>query len=90
MGPWKFHFSQKEDYYGNLQPRTITMLFNLRSDPFESYDSKGLVRPSRAEGRMDVGALGELIATHLRTLAEYPPVQAAKSFDRSNLAAGLP
>jgi arylsulfatase len=29
--------------------------------------------------------MGELIGAHLKTLAEYPPVQTAKSFDRSNL-----
>ena len=23
MGPWKFHFSTKEDYYANLVPRTV-------------------------------------------------------------------
>lgn len=85
MGPWKFHFSQKEDYYGNLQPRTITMLFNLRSDPFESYDSKDSYGHLVQKAAWMSGPLGELIATHLRTLAVYPPVQAAKSFDRSNL-----
>lgn len=29
--------------------------------------------------------MGELIGQHLRTLAEYPPVQGARLFDRSNL-----
>jgi arylsulfatase len=49
-------------------------MFNLRSGPFESYDSND-----------SCGHMGELIGNHLKTLAEYPPVQAAKSFDRSNL-----
>jgi hypothetical protein len=49
-------------------------MFNLRSDPFESYDSND-----------SCGQMGELIGNLLKTLAEYPPVQAAKSFDRSNL-----
>ena len=39
MGPWKFHFSTKEDY-ANLVPRTVPLVFNIRMDPFESYDSK--------------------------------------------------
>ena len=85
MGPWKFHFSQKEDYYANLQPRTITMLFNLRSDPFESYDSKDSYGHLVQKAAWMAGPLGETIAAHLRTLAEYPPVQPAKSFDRSNM-----
>jgi C-terminal region of aryl-sulfatase len=39
MGPWKFHFSTKEDYYANVVPRTAPLVFNIRMDPFESYDS---------------------------------------------------
>ncbi|MEW9838766.1 sulfatase-like hydrolase/transferase, partial [Mesorhizobium marinum] len=30
MGPWKFHFSTKEDYYDNLVPRTAPLVFNIR------------------------------------------------------------
>jgi arylsulfatase len=29
--------------------------------------------------------MGELMGKHLRTLAEYPPVQGGKSFDMSNV-----
>lgn len=25
MGPWKFHFSTKEDYYANVIPRTVPL-----------------------------------------------------------------
>ncbi|MGO4327832.1 arylsulfatase [Cupriavidus sp. 2TAF22] len=85
MGPWKFHFSVKEDYYSDLRPRTITMLFNLRSDPFESYDSKDSYGHLVQKAAWMAGPLGELIGNHLQTLGEYPPVQAAKSFDRSNM-----
>ena len=28
--------------------------------------------------------MGELMTAHLKTLAEYPPVQGGKSFDMSN------
>jgi hypothetical protein len=31
------------------------------------------------------GPVGEFIGSHLRSLVEYPPVQSAKSFDRSNM-----
>ena len=36
MGPWKFHFSTKEDYYANVVPRTVPLVFNVRMDPYES------------------------------------------------------
>ena len=29
MGPWKFHFSTKEDYYANVIPRTVPLVFNI-------------------------------------------------------------
>jgi arylsulfatase A-like enzyme len=43
MGPWKFHFSTKEDYYADLVPRTAPLVFNLRMDPFESFDMSNVV-----------------------------------------------
>ncbi|UVE19582.1 arylsulfatase [Pseudomonas sp. LS44] len=85
MGPWKMHFSTKEDYYAAVQPRFAPLMFNLRSDPFESYDSKDSYGQLIQKNSWISGPMSELIGAHLKTLAEYPPVQAAKSFDRSNL-----
>jgi hypothetical protein len=31
------------------------------------------------------GPMGELMNEHLKTLAEYPPVQGGKTFDMSNV-----
>jgi arylsulfatase len=31
--------------------------------------------------------MGQLMAEHLQTLAEYPPVQGGKTFDMSNVVA---
>lgn len=39
MGPWTFHFSTKEDYCANVVPRAVPLVFNIRMDPFESYDN---------------------------------------------------
>ncbi len=32
-----------------------------------------------------MGPMGELMQGHLKTLADYPPVQGSKSFDMSNV-----
>ncbi|MEJ8855124.1 arylsulfatase [Variovorax robiniae] len=85
LGPWKFHFSTKEDYYDNLTPRTIALIHNLRSDPFESYSSKDSYGHLAQKAAWLSQPLGELIGTHLKTLKDYPPVQVGKSFDKSNL-----
>jgi len=85
MGPWKFHFSTKEDYYANVVPRTVPLVFNLRMDPFESYDNKDSYGHLLQKVSWLIQPMGELMAGHLKSLAEYPPVQGGKSFDMSNV-----
>ena len=85
MGPWKFHFSTKEDYYANLVPRTVPLVFNIRMDPFESYDNKDSYGHLLQKVSWLMQPMGQLMAAHLQTLAEYPPVQGGKSFDMSNV-----
>ena len=85
MGPWKFHFSTKEDYYADVIPRTVPMVFNIRMDPFESYDSKDSYGHLLQKVSWLMAPMGELMASHLQTLNDYPPVQGGKSFDMSNV-----
>jgi len=85
MGPWKFHFSTKEDYYANVVPRTVPLVFNIRMDPFESFDSTDSYGHLLQKVSWLIQPMGELMARHLATLAEYPPVQGGKSFDMSNV-----
>lgn len=85
MGPWKLHFSTREDYYSPVQPLFAPLMFNLRSDPFESYDRKDFYGHLIQKSSWISGPMGELVGAHLKTLADYPPVQPARSFDRSNL-----
>jgi len=85
MGPWKFHFSTKEDYYANVIPRTVPLVFNIRMDPFESYDSKDSYGHLLQKVSWLIQPMGELMQAHLKTLAQYPPVQGGASFDMSNI-----
>ncbi|PTX44869.1 arylsulfatase [Christiangramia gaetbulicola] len=85
MGPWKFHFSTKEDYYANVVPRTVPLVFNIRMDPYESYDSTDSYGHLMQKVSWLIQPMGELMGQHLQTLAEYPPVQGGKSFDMSNV-----
>ena len=85
MGPWKLHFSEKESYYSNVQPRTVPLLFNLRMDPFESYDNEDSYGHLMQKMSWLMGPMGELMQAHLKSLADYPPVQGSKSFDMSNV-----
>ncbi len=85
MGPWKFHFSTKEDYYANVIPRTVPLVFNIRMDPYESYDSPDAYGHLMQKVSWLIQPMGQLMAEHLKSLAEYPPVQGGKSFDMSNV-----
>jgi len=85
MGPWKFHFATKEDYYANLVPRTAPLVFNLRMDPYESYDSSDAYGHLIQKVSWLIQPMGVLMNEHLQTLAEYPPVQGGSSFDMSNI-----
>jgi arylsulfatase len=85
MGPWKFLFSTKEDYYANLVPRTFPLVFNLRMDPFESYSDKESYGHLLQKVSWLSAPMGELMVAHLKTLKDYPPVQGGKSFDMSNV-----
>ncbi|WP_207061426.1 arylsulfatase [Motiliproteus sp. SC1-56] len=85
MGPWKFHFSTKEDYYANVIPRTVPLVFNIRMDPYESYDSPDAYGHLMQKVSWLIQPMGELMGAHLKSLADYPPVQGGKSFDMSNV-----
>jgi len=84
MGPWKFHFSTKEDYYADVLPRTVPLVFNIRMDPFESFDNADSYGHLLQKVSWLMQPMGELMNAHLKTLLEYPPVQGGKSFDMSN------
>ncbi len=85
MGPWKAHFVTKEDYYAPLQPRTgMALMFNLRMDPFESYSSMDASGHLLQKVSWLTGPGTDLLNAHMKSLADYPPVQGAKSLDISN------
>ena len=85
MGPWKWHFSTTEDYYGTITGRSKPLVFNIRMDPFESYDNSDSYGHLIHKASWQTGPMGEMMKEHLMTLAKYPPVQGGKSFDMSNV-----
>jgi arylsulfatase A-like enzyme len=87
MGPWKLHLSTREDYYANLIGRTAPLVFNLHSDPFESYDSTDSFGHLGQRVSWLFEPMSMLIEEHLKSFAKYPPVQGGASFDMSNVVA---
>jgi len=85
MGPWKWHFSDKLSYYSNVIPRTVPKVFNLRMDPFESYDSVDSYGHLLQKVSWLMAPMGEMLHKHLESLKKYPPVQGSKTFNRSHM-----
>lgn len=86
---WKLHFETSEDYYDHYEKQKFPLFFNLRLDPFESFDS---VR-DRSDIMQAKQWLNEpiqhLMQAHVKTLMDYPPVQKAATLDFSAIMEGL-
>jgi arylsulfatase A-like enzyme len=82
---WKLHFETSETYYAPYQKQKFPIIFNLGMDPYESFDN--------VTDRSDVlqrkqwlnEPVQELLKEHIRSLAEFPPVQKAATLDFSEL-----
>jgi arylsulfatase len=82
---WKIHFVTQENYYAPLVTQSIPLVFNLRADPYESWDevaerSEVLQRKTWLEGPLQM-----ILGQHIKSLIEYPPVQKATSFDATKV-----
>ncbi|MGQ3215747.1 MAG: arylsulfatase [Shinella sp.] len=85
MGPWKMHFITRENYYDGLRRRAGVLMFNIRSDPFESYDSVDAYGHLAQRVSWLFEPMSELVGDHLKTLAQFPPVQRGSSIDMSSV-----
>ena len=85
MGPWKLHFLVREDYYDTITALTMPTIYNLRMDPFESYDDVSARGHMIQKVSWLFQPMNVLVGQHLQTLADYPPVQAGSSFDMSTV-----
>jgi arylsulfatase len=80
---WKLHFETSENYYDTYKKQKFPVMYNLRMDPFESFDGvtdrSDIVQAKQWLNEPVQHLLGE----HIESLVEYPPVQKAASFDFS-------
>ncbi|CAN5714324.1 hypothetical protein BH18ACI4_BH18ACI4_22900 [soil metagenome] len=84
MGPWKIHLSTREHYYDEIAKRVL--FFNLRSDPFESYDNKDSAGHMMQRMSWLFQPMSVLIEDHLKTLATHPPVQGGDFLEKTRAA----
>jgi arylsulfatase len=82
---WKLHFETSENYYAQYEKQKFPIIYNLRMDPFESFD--GLTdRSDIVQAKQWLNEpVQHLLGEHIKSLTEYPPLQKAASFDFSQL-----
>jgi len=82
---WKLHFEVSENYYDEYRKLKFPIIYNIRFDPYESFDN--------VTDRSDVlqrkqwlsEPIQEMLAEHIKSLTEFPPVQKAATLDFSEL-----
>ena len=80
-GPWKWHFATNENYYDAPKPRAFPLVFNIRMDPFESYDSIDSYGHLLQKVSWEFAPINEMLGAHLKSLIDYPPAQGGGTFD---------
>ena len=80
LGPWKMHFATKERYFNDMVFHTMPQLFNLRKDPFETYDGINGFHQIMEKTWVMQPAI-RLLTKHLETFKDYPPRQESASLD---------
>ena len=89
INQWKVHFETSKNYYDPYQKQKFPVMYNLRQDPFETFDS--------IRDRSDIiqtkqwisEPLQALLGSHIKSLMDYPPVQKAATLDFSELIKNL-
>jgi arylsulfatase len=91
IGPWKAHFNIRDGYYGTTEKLDIAWLFNIRDDPFESFDQapgpRGTISQSHTYFMYEVV---DLLAQHFKSLRDYPPVQKGTSLSFDEMMKAIP
>jgi arylsulfatase len=82
IGNWKVHFNVRDGYYGGTQKLEIPWVFNIRQDPFESYDQAPGPRATISQSHTWIGyKVQDILGEHLKSLHDYPPAQKGASLN---------
>lgn len=85
LNQWKVHFETSENYYDSYQKHKFPVVYNIRMDPHESFDtvrdrSQIIQKKSWIHGPMQT-----LLGSHIKTLVQYPPLQKPATLDFSEM-----
>ncbi len=83
LNQWKLHFETSEHYYDAYVKQKFPIFYNIRMDPFESFD--GVTdRSDIVQAKQWLNEpVQHIMQQHVKSLTEYPPVQKAATLDFS-------
>jgi len=86
VNQWKAHFSVRDGYYGTTTKLKIPWVFNLRQDPFESYEQAPIPPGSLPQHKSWMfNIVVAKMGAHVKTLMEFPPSQKLTSLSVDKL-----
>ena len=85
INQWKAHFFVRDGYYGHTTKLDIAYVFNVRQDPYESYDQAPGPRATITQQKTWLyNDVMDRLARHMATLQKYPPKQKGTSLSLAN------
>jgi hypothetical protein len=85
INQWKAHFFVRDGYYGHTTKLDIAYVFNVRQDPYESYDQAPGPRATITQQKTWLyNDVMDRLARHMATLQKYPPKQKGSSLSLAN------
>lgn len=89
INQWKIHFQTSENYYDDYRKHKFPIIYNLRFDPFESFDNMTDRSDVIQRKQFLNEPVRELLKEHIQSLVKYPPLQKADTQDFSELIKSL-
>ena len=91
IGNWKLHFATRDGYYGNTEKADLALLFNIRQDPFESYEQAPGPRATLMQTHTYLEYMvQDVLEEHVKTLRDFPPVQKGASLNFDEMLQAIP
>ena len=85
VNQWKAHFFVRDGYYGTTTKLEIPWLFNIRQDPYESYEQAPGPRATLSQQKTYLfNDIMERLGRHMASLQKYPPKQKGSSLSVGN------
>ncbi|WP_454796793.1 arylsulfatase [Novosphingobium lindaniclasticum] len=89
LNQWKMHFATSEGFFDAWKELKFPMVMNIHFDPYETFDTVTDLTYGNERKQWLMGPIQDLLAAHIKSLTEHPPLQIAPSFNLSKMTEKL-